>query len=450
MPRLLVFNRSYPPDGGATGRLLADLCEDLVARHGWKVTVVAGPPTGAPASAAGNGRAPNEDRRGGVTVVRAWGTQRPKGRFADRAANYLSYFASASLAGIRLARPDVVMCLTDPPILGLAALAWARRWRVPFVFLCQDVFPEVATLLEDFRSDRVNQVLDRVNRLLLQRADGVVAIGETMAERLVAKGANPARLTVIHNWADRAILEPGPKKNPFAEAHGLADRFVVLHSGNLGLSQGLEHLVGAAALLRDLPDLMLVFQGDGVKRHALEAQARALGLENVRFLPYASRDELRDAFAAADLQVVSLRRGLAGFIVPSKLYGILAAGRPYVAAVEENGEVDVITRRHDCGVLAEPGNAQHVAQAIRALHGDRGRTARLGANARAASTLFDRRLQVRRYLEVFQSVLGASEAEPSDARVGEPARSEQGVGIPALRPARGVLSEVDRTAAKPR
>ena len=405
MPRLLVFNRSYPPDVGATGRLLGDLCEDLAARHGWKVTVVAGPPTGAPASAAGNGRASNDDRRGGVTVVRAWGTQRPKGRFADRAANYLSYFASASLAGIRLARPDVVMCLTDPPILGLAALAWARRWRVPFVFLCQDVFPEVATLLEDFHSERLNQALDRVNRLLLQRADAVVAIGETMAERLVAKGANPARLTVIHNWADRAILEPGPKKNPFAEAHGLADRFVVLHSGNLGLSQGLEHLVEAAALLRDLPDLMLVFQGDGVKRHALEAQARALGLENVRFLPYASRDELRDAFAAADLQVVSLRRGLAGFIVPSKLYGILASGRAYVAAVEPTSETARLTERYGSGHVVAPESAEALAAGIRRLYDDPAVRERLGENGAAAAARHDRPVAVAAYDRVLRSAV---------------------------------------------
>ena len=106
------------------------------------------------------------------------------------------------------------MSLTDPPILGLAALGWARRWHVPFVFLCQDIFPEVATLLEDFRSDRVNRALDRVNRLLLRRADAVVAIGETMADRLIAKGADPARITVIHNWADRATLGAGAEEEP--------------------------------------------------------------------------------------------------------------------------------------------------------------------------------------------------------------------------------------------
>jgi glycosyltransferase involved in cell wall biosynthesis len=232
-----------------------------------------------------------------------------------------------------------------------------------------------------------------------------IALGDTMRRRLIEnKGAPADRTTVIPSWTDTSAIVPGPKDNPFARAHGLADAFVVMHSGNLGLSQELESIVEAAALLRDLPNLLLVFQGDGVMRKALEARAQSMGLENVRFLPFASRAELSASFASADVFVVSLQRGLAGFIVPSKLYGILAAGRPYVAAVEEHGEVDVITRRHDCGVIAEPGNAASIAGAIRSLYHDRSRTAQLGANARAASALYDRRLQVRRYLDVFETV----------------------------------------------
>jgi glycosyltransferase involved in cell wall biosynthesis len=227
-----------------------------------------------------------------------------------------------------------------------------------------------------------------------------------MRKRLIEnKGAPADRTTVIPSWTDTSAIVPGSKDNSFARAHGLADKFVVMHSGNLGLSQELESIVEAAALLSDLPDLVVVFQGDGVMRMPLETRAQSMGLSNVRFLPFAARADLGASFAAADVFVVSLQRGLAGFIVPSKLYGILAAGRPYVAAVEENGEVDIVTRRHDCGVIAEPGDAASVAAAIRGLYHDRSRTARLGANARAASALFDRRLQVQRYLDVFSSVL---------------------------------------------
>ncbi len=423
MPHLLVFNRSYYPDLGATGQLLTELCEDLVAHHGWEVTVVAGLPTvslngtngslnGANGSGNGAGstagfRPVRREAVRGVAVLRAAGTRLPKARFVGRAANYVSYFASAALAGGWARRPDVVMSLTDPPILGLAALAWARRWRVPFVFLCQDIFPEVARLLEDFHSPAVERLLERVNRLLVRRATRVVALGETMKARLVRlRGADPAKVAVIHNWGDRAALGSGARDSAFAREHGLAGRFVVMHAGNLGLSQGLEALVDAAAVLApDCPDLAVLFVGDGAKRAALEARAREVGATNVRFLPFLPRDRMRESYGASDLFVVSLKPGLAGFIVPSKLYAILAAGKPYVAAVEDESEVGAITRQHGCGLLAPPGDAGALAERLRTLYRDRAMLEHFTANARTASAAFDRPVAVRAYHELLTGLV---------------------------------------------
>lgn len=416
MPHLLVFNRSYYPDLGATGQLLTELCEDLVAHHGWEVTVVAGLPTVSlnGTSRSGNGAGSTAGLRPvrrevvcGVDVLRAAGTRLPKARFAGRATNYVSYFASAALGGGWARRPDVVMSLTDPPILGLAALAWARRWRVPFVFLCQDIFPEVARLLEDFHSPAVERVLERVNRLLVRRATRVVALGETMKERLVTlRGADPAKVAVIHNWADRAALGGGARDSAFAREHGLVDRFVVMHAGNLGLSQGLESLVDAAARLSvDCPDLEVVFVGDGAKRSGLEGRAREVGAGNVRFLPFLPRERMRESYGAADLFVISLNAGLAGFIVPSKLYSILAAGKPYVAAMEEESEVGAITRQHNCGLLAPPGDAGALADRFRILYRDRALLGHLAVNAWNASAAFDRPVAVQAYHEMFSGLL---------------------------------------------
>ena len=160
-----------------------------------------------------------------------------------RASNYVSYFAAATAASFGVGRPDVVVSLTDPPIVGLAALWTARRTGARFVFLCEDIFPEVATLLEDFQNRAVNAALDRINRYLLRHADGIVALGDRMRRRLVEeKGADPARVHVIHNWADCDAIVPGPKDNAFSREHGLADRFVLMHSGNVGLSQNLDVL----------------------------------------------------------------------------------------------------------------------------------------------------------------------------------------------------------------
>src|SRR6185436_2026296 len=150
------FNRSYWPDYGATGQLLTELAEDLVRVHGWEVTVVTGQPLRS------DGR-PSEERNG-VRIVRASGTARDPSRVSGRALNYLSYFGSAAIAALDQRRAGVVVGLTDPPIIGLAALAAAKRAGAPFVFLCEDVFPEVAVLLEEFHSDIVNRALAGVNR----------------------------------------------------------------------------------------------------------------------------------------------------------------------------------------------------------------------------------------------------------------------------------------------
>lgn len=400
------FNRSYYPDQTATGQLLTDLCEDLVREHGCRVSVVAGPPLQPlPGRASASRRIVTREHRHGVDILRATGTRFSKERFAGRATNYVTYFLSASLAGLRLDRPDVVVALTDPPIIGLAAWMAGKRFRAPLVMAFKDLFPEVTVLLKDFHSETINGMLQRVNEFLVRRAACNVALGETMRNRLIAnKGAPPDRTIIIPDWADTAAVSPGPKASAFAREHGLVDRFVVMHSGNLGLSQSLETIVDAAAKLRDLGDLVVVFQGEGVKKADLQQQAARLGLSNVMFLPFAPKERLGESFSAADVFVVSLQRGLAGYIVPSKLYGILASGRPYVAAVEEDCEVASLTTRHECGLVAEPGDADSLAAALRRFHADRAMTARYGANAREVGLSFDRRLQVERYFRLFDAV----------------------------------------------
>jgi colanic acid biosynthesis glycosyl transferase WcaI len=428
---ITFFNRSYWPDQAATGQLLTDLAEDLVREYGCQVSVVAGLPLLKKQEQTTSYRGWSPVRReshNGVTIFRAAGTTLRPRRFVARATNYVSYFLSAALAGLRVGRPDVVVSLTDPPIIGLVGLLMARRAGAKFVFLCQDIFPEVAVLLEDFHNQTVNRGLQRINQFLVRHADRVIALGDTMKERLVTgKGADPQKVTVIHNWADCSAIVPGPKQNIFTATHGFSDAFVVMHSGNIGLSQGLDTLIDAAALLRPHRDLVIAIVGDGNKRAALERRVREQQLTNVRFFPYQPKETLHESFAAADIFIVSLMRGLAGYIVPSKLYGILAAGRPYVAAVEEECEVAAITKAYDCGFVAEPGNAQDLANKIVMLYQNRDVTNRFGNNARYAGLMFDRSRQVRAYYDLFQELTdNASAHELSDRDYRNAASNEQG------------------------
>jgi glycosyltransferase involved in cell wall biosynthesis len=418
---IAFFNRSYYPDQAATGQLLTELCEHLVRDHGCRVSVVGGVPLQPIAGReVATGGVLTRDRHNGVEILRARGTRFSKTRFAGRVSNYLTYFLSACYAGWRLDRPDVVVALTDPPIVGIAAWLAAVRFGAPLVMAFQDVFPEVTVLMEDFHSETINGALQAVNKFLVRRAARSIAIGDTMRRRLIEnKGASPDRTVVIANWADTSAIQPGPRHNAFSAAHDLDDKFVVMHSGNLGLSQSLETLVDAAALLRDVPDVRIVFQGEGVRKVELEQRAKDLELTNVLFLPFVPKDRLGESFAAADVFVISLQRGLAGYIVPSKLYGILASGRPFIAAVEDSCEVAAIATGHDCGVVVAPGDPQALSDAVRACRADRARLARRGANARAISASFDRTAQVARYFDVFRAVRTPPRETPVSAAEGE-------------------------------
>lgn len=402
---LVFFNRSYWPDFGATGQLLTELTRDLVKDFGDEVTVV---------TASHEGR-PLHDLSEGVVILRARGSRFAKHRFFGRALNYLSFFFSSIWTSFKVGSPDVVVALTDPPIIGLVGWLTAKRTGARFVFLCQDIFPEVASLLEDFRSELINGMLQRVNRFLVRRADRIVALGESMKQRLVdGKGASPSKITVIHNWADSALFAGPGKDNPFSREHGLAESFVAMHSGNLGLSQNLDKLIDVAESLAS-DDVTFLFVGDGVRRKPLEAEAGKRELTNVRFLPYQPRQRMAESYATADVFLVSLKEGLAGYIVPSKLYGILAAGRPYVAAVKPDSEVARITKEFDTGLLVAPGDVGGMADAISRLHRDRELAERLGENARKASPEFERRKQVRAYHELFTSELRSERARTDAA-----------------------------------
>jgi glycosyltransferase involved in cell wall biosynthesis len=403
------FNRSYYPDLSATGQLLTELAEDLVRAHGWDVTVVCGYPLRSASAKAPADRSdaqlPASEWRNGVHIVRAAGSTLDPKQFVGRAANYVSYFTSAAVKGLALRKPDVVVALTDPPIVGLAALAAAKKAGVPFVFLCEDIFPEVATLLEDFHSATVNDVLTQVNRFLVRKASRIIALGDTMKRRLVdGKGADPAKVIVIHNWADCSAVAPGPRDNAFARQHGLVDKFVALHAGNIGLSQDLEIVLHAADQLRDRDDIVFVFVGEGAKKKDLQDIAQRRDLRNVIFLPFQPREAMDQSYATADVSLISLKRGLAGVIVPSKVYNVLASGRACVAAVEPDCEVADIIQRAGCGYVVDPGDASALRARVVQLAADRQRASDMGARARAAALEFDRPRQVAAYDGVLREV----------------------------------------------
>jgi colanic acid biosynthesis glycosyl transferase WcaI len=398
--RILVLNQYYWPGVEATAHLLTELCEALA--EDYEVEVVTG-------VLHGHEEQPHELERNGVRIVRVSSTSYERSELARRAANYFSYLASALSHALNAPAPDLVLCMTDPPIVGDLGVVVGRRFDAPVLVISQDVFPEIATELGRLRNPAVIGVLRTLVGAYLRRADRIVAIGERMRERLEEKGTPPERLRVIPNWVDTRAITPQPRDNEWAKRQGLDSRFVVMHSGNVGHAQDLDTLVRSATFLRDLTELRVVIAGFGARHAEMVVLARRLEVEDaVRFLPYQRRDRLPLSLSSADVHVVGLAKGLAGYVVPSRLYGILSAARPVIAAADEESETARIVAEVGCGVVIAPGRPELLARTIRAAREGEYDLEEMGRRGRAyVEREADRSVAMRRYRAVVAELLAA-------------------------------------------
>jgi glycosyltransferase involved in cell wall biosynthesis len=392
-PRLLVLNQYYWPGKEATANLLTELCEALASEY--EVTVVTGAAPGEP----------HVSERNGVRIVRARSTTYDRSQLSRRALNYVTYIVGAFRDALAAPRPDVVMCMTDPPFIGAIAELVARRFRAPVLVSTQDVFPEIAVKLGRLTNPFVVIALRVLVDFSLRRADSVVVIGETMKKRVVAKGVRADRIRVISNWGDAASVTPQPRDNRWARKHELVDRFVVMHFGNVGHAQDLDTLIRATTLLRDLDDLVVPIIGVGARLAELKELAETLEADQVRFLPWQEYDRRAEPISTAHLHVVGLARGLAGYIVPSRMWGVLAAGRPVIAAAEDESETAAVVRETGCGVVVPPGDVPQLAAAIRTAHDGGYDLDEMGRRARMyAETQNDRSLAIERYRAALEEI----------------------------------------------
>ena len=273
--------------------------------------------------------------------------------------NRAIYFVLAWFAAFR-ERTDVVVAETDPPVLGVLGAALKLFRKCSFIYYCQDVYPDVARATRALTNRPLLAILGFANRLAYRRADAMVALSADMAGLLQRKGIPAAKIAVIPNWIDCEAVKPQTPSAAWREKYQA--NFVVMYAGNLGWTQNLESVLETARLLREDRCVRFVFVGDGARKKHLENQAKLSGLENVDFLDRVNPSEMSEVLAAADLHLIPLGAGVAGCMVPSKVYGILAAGRPFVAMMESEAEVARIAREFEVGFVMPPGDGRRVGE----------------------------------------------------------------------------------------
>jgi len=394
--KILLLNLYYPPDTSATAKMAHAVVDTICIHH--RVTVLCGRPSYDPTE-----RRPwrpyqteNVDL---VRIIRTGSTALPRFNMKKRLLNYLSYVMLAVPRALFL-NCDIVLAMTDPPFQGIVGAFVAMLKRKPYVYNIRDLYPDMAVGGSIVSRGLLARVWERLHRWALRRADHVIVLGEDMRARIIAKGVDPSRVVVIRDGAE--VFPPEKALAPLDPDVVRAIRgkfsFVLLHAGNLGFYGAWNTLVTAARKLSS-EGVGLVFVGGGAQRPAVEATAA--GAENIRFLDYFPSAKIPSVLAAADAHVVTIRRGLEGVVVPSKVYGILAAGKPIVAVAPQETDVVSLGRKQGFAVAADPDKPAELVSVVCSLMADTKRLKTMGDAARAAAPSYDRAGELQKYLDLF-------------------------------------------------
>jgi colanic acid biosynthesis glycosyl transferase WcaI len=387
---LLVLCPHYAPDVAPTGEVMTRIATELVAR-GHCLHIVTSLPwyqhTRIEPGWEGKAVRREDTEWGRITRVNPFPTD--KRNIPARALAFAGFTAltgALAMAG-QPGRPDAVLAMSPPLTLGTAGWAAARRWRVPFVFNIQDVFPDVAVELGAITNRQVIAAASWLERWSYRHADAVTVLSDDLRDNLVAKirwtVPDPVdRIRVIPNFVDTQRIRPAdPEAGTYRSEYGLTGKKVIMYAGNVGFSQSLDLVLAAARALADRPDVAFVINGGGSARAELQQEAE--GLDNVHFVDFQPKERLPEVLAAADIHVVPLRRGLARSSVPSKTYSILAAGRPVVASVDEGTEVARVIERAGAGLAVPPDDPEAFTAAVTKLIDAPAQAQEMGRAARA-------------------------------------------------------------------
>jgi colanic acid biosynthesis glycosyl transferase WcaI len=380
--RILILSQYFTPEIGATSTRVHTLAREL-ARRGHMVDVICEVPNH-PQGIVHEGfrnRLLVRRRLDGFRALYVWVVTRPAKTAASRMAFYGSYAGLAAIVGVALPRPDVVFASSPPLPVGAAAALVAARHRTPWILDVRDLWPEAAVALGELTSNRIIRMATILERTLYRSASAITTVTEPFVEAIVKAGGDRSKITLLPNGTTRAWVD-GARLEPSRGSLGLpSDRFIWTFAGNVGLAQGLETALRAAARLGDGYQLLIL--GDGAARPGLERQAAALSLrDEVRFVDQVPPESAIRYARASDALLVSLAPdpALAAF-VPSKLFDFCAVGRPVVVAAK--GETPRLTADSGAALPVPPGDPEALAEAIAALRSDAALRERLASAGRA-------------------------------------------------------------------
>ena len=401
---VVLLNQPFYPDVAATAQMAKDLADHLVAK-GWKVTAVCS------RSIYGQQGAtlPKRETIDGIEIRRVGSNIFGKKGIAARLADFGLFYLLATWTVLTLRKPTVVVGFTTPPFIAFVGVLarWLRGAKA--VYWVMDVYPDVPVACGVMKPNGlITKFCAWFNRFLLRRSDADVVLGRCMRDLVIDRGAPADKVELIPVWADHADITPiEPSQSVYRDKWSLQDKFVVMYSGNLGLAHDADTMLDAIERLKDDDRIRFVFVGGGKLKGKVVDAIESKQLTNAEWHGYVPREDLGQSLTAADVHLISVKNGLEGTIVPSKLFGVLAAGRPSIYIGRPTSEIARVLDEIGAGLLVEEGDGEGLAEAIRTLAADPERVRTMGAKGRAAlEGQYDADTLCAQWAEVLERVAG--------------------------------------------
>ena len=407
--RILLPIIQFPPDVNPTGVLMAQLCEGLTA-CGHEVSVITTFPhyENFRIWDEYRGKLVKRGQERGMEIVRLFTYAPGKKSMVNRLISYVTFNALATMAGVfSRGRWDVILCPNGSFFSGLTAWLVGKAKGIPFIYNVQDLYPDVPIRAGQLRNRHAIAALKAIERFMYRKADHITVIAPSFRDNLLSKGVPAEKISIIPNFVDTEFIRPLPKANSFAQQHGLSDKFVITHAGNLGYVYDLDTMLNAASLLSSQKDILFLIVGNGVAKPALEKKAHELKLDNVRFMPFQPRESLPWLRASSDVQVSLYKNGAANDSFPSKIYEIMASGRPLLASSDGDSGVATLVKTAECGLCVKPGETEHLAEAILDLYRNSALRDTMGRRGRRyAEENHSKQVVIDRYHDLLQRICG--------------------------------------------
>lgn len=386
--KLLVYAHYYYPDVASTGQILTELCEGM--KDTFDITVICVVPsyTGKIEEKYKTKRIYKENINE-INVIRVRVPEFQKSNKISRIKNLLAYFFNSLIATLKIEKQDYVFTISQPPILGgiLGVLGkWIKGGKL--IYNIQDFNPEQTMAVGYAKNKLLLNLVMMIDKFSCKQSNEVIVVGRDMQETLKNRFNNKKvpKNTFINNWIDEKEIYPLGQNHPkivaFKEKYNLQDKFIIMYSGNIGLYYDLENIIKVIAKFKEREDVVFAFVGDGIVKKEIERYATENKLSNVTFIPYQDKADLIYSLNAADIHWVVNAKGIKGVSVPSKLYGVMAAGKPVLGVLDKDSEARLIVDECNCGLCTEPGNYDEIYKKIDFILNNKEEIKRLGINGR--------------------------------------------------------------------